>query len=138
MIKRFASAALVAGLVTVGAASASSLGSFDNPTLASSLVEVRGCEAGDNAEISFTTSQAADAAIQPATAFVSSMTVTGLEECDGAQLGGQLIRKNAAGGDQMMGYFSGGEIQGGAATVNFASNSRKVEDVEKVLLVVTD
>jgi hypothetical protein len=137
MIKRFASAALVAGLVTVGAASASSLGDFDSPTLASSLVEVSGCN-GDDAAISFTTSQAADQSLQPATAYLKTMTVSGLGgDCEGATLEGQLVRDDN-GKDKMMGYFTGGAIVDGEATVTFADNSRKVEDVEKILLIARD
>lgn len=138
MMKKILTFGVAAGMLTIGAASASSLGGFDEPTLATSTVELTGC-AADNGSISFTTAQEADADTQPVQVWVDEMTVSGLgEDCDGKSLGGQLV-KDANGADKNMGYFGPATVTGGSATVDFFPAKRvSAEQVEKVVLIATD
>ena len=136
MIKKIVIGGAAAALLVAGTASASSLGDINDSTLAAGGFTLENCQAGPGgADIAFGTSQAADASIQPVTAFVSSMTVSNLENCEGSTVEGQLV-KTVNGKDKMMGFFaSPATVENGSITVDFPANKYSAEDVTGGLLI---
>lgn len=70
----------VALALAAGAASATSLGDFNDVTLAETTVELQGCEADD---VELTVVEQLQPT-QPQGAFINEIVVTGLDECQGA------------------------------------------------------
>ncbi len=98
MFKKILMIGAAVSLAAVGAVSASSLGSINQPTLASSQVQLTGCEAGvRGANVSFGT-QLQETGGPPPYFQVLSIKVSNLKEsCNGKYLLGKFYNQNGNG-----------------------------------------
>lgn len=126
MMKKLFAGGVVAALLAIGAASATSLGLDDgDAALAVDVVGLAGCTADD---VSLTTVIEADADTQPVQVYVGDVTISGLSpECEGHQLGLQFIRDDN-GKDKQMGFVVGPVIGNtGSETVGVHPTKRGTE-----------
>ena len=139
MLKKYLAAGLVAGMLALGAASATSLDLSGSPTLATSTVELTNCTAD---AVAFTVLEQLQPT-QPQGAFVDTIEVTGFApECIGKKATWRLLGDDGKTAPSVQGTAARAfDIEITGPDMSFAVYNASwvlAEDVYGVRIIVTD